>query len=191
MKERSVTSIAPPDFAEIIGSHIHILNSIYAGKYTMAGRHEPNILEISATKNDTEATAIEMGGTVRNWTTHTSLPDMRIMSTALYTSARDQFPAAIADHFRARRFMSYALKHFDRAGRVTHFHADWFSGTNYDAYYAALDEGATPWEAAASTWTARTLAELGFAPVPATIESLEQTTYSTVKTRISATFERI
>ncbi len=191
MKERGSTLIAPAGFHEVITSRIHTLNAEYAGHYSLSGRHEPHILELSASRNNTEATTIEMSAIAYNWKTHASLPDMRIMSSALYTGARDQFPPAISEHFHARRFMTYALEHFDRRGAVTHFRAEWISGRNHDAYYAALEEGVTPWEAAASTWTARTLAELGFASEPITIDALQQTTNPDQRPRISATFPRL
>jgi len=69
--------------------------------------------------------------------------------------------------FHAKRFISYALAHFESNGLKIHtFSGTWGEdSTNFRQYHEARSHGLAPAEAAKSTWSGRTMAQFGFTDI--------------------------
>lgn len=120
--------------------------------------------------------------------------ESRILRADLDTRRRLSFPEPIAKFFHAGTFLRFAVDYFDQNGRVKFFDADWREGENYNRYYRAVGGGADPIEAAATTWTARTLATCGFSPYPQHVQShqnIQDARGTQHRPRIEARFPRL
>lgn len=86
----------------------------------------------------------------------------RLLHLSLSTANRLALDPLASPYFRASEFVSTAIEHFDSMGRIEYCEGQWYMGTNHDAFFQALGQGAPEHEAAASTWTGTQLARHGF-----------------------------
>lgn len=194
MKERSRTAAYTCNFDELFGTpnteaDLDIHQSIEGCRLCI--RRAPDLLLVNVAKEAEPKEEMTMSATALTTYETDKSDELRIWGANLDTHERSRFPDTISAYFRAEQFMKYALEYLDAGGRITHFDACWLWGTNFDAYHNAVEEGATPWEAAASTWTAKTLAKLGFSPEPVKIEELTPIDQPHRKARITARFPRL
>jgi len=83
----------------------------------------------------------------------------------------------------AKKFIGWAVAYFENQGHlINRFMGNWtrgegkYSSTNFDAYQAGRKSGMNPAEAAMSTWTGKTVAELGFTEVVGLKEGIDYVT---------------
>lgn len=193
MKERAPQRIHTCNFNELFGVGKGDELDIHqrAAGCSIHIRRAPDLLLVYACKDTGSQEEMVMSATVQTKKEASAADELRIWGADLDTHERSAFAPSVAAYFRAEQFMRYSLGYFDTRGRVTHFDANWIWGTNYDTYHQARNAGGTPWEAAASTWTAHTLAQLGFSPEPIKIEEFTPIDKPQCKARISARFPRI
>ncbi len=96
----------------------------------------------------------------------------QVMRAVTHTSDRAALPESVAHLFRAGEFLRFCLQHFEHhLGPVDYFDARWEDGDNFRAFHQAASEQGDisperDCDAATETWTGKTLAKLGFEPLP-------------------------
>ena len=116
----------------------------------------------------------------------------RVLHLAVGTTLRNKLSPEAQSGFRAGEFVKAAVAEFDQQGvPIDYCEARWIAGTNHSAFMQARKQGYSATEAAASTWTARQLADCGFSHLPEDVKTVKHRSGYDSSIAVYALFRRL
>ncbi len=152
----------------------------------------PNTLKVDAYNAQTDLKhQVHMAAYLHDMPMGFDIPaKSRLLHLSLSTANRLALDPLASPYFRAGEFVTTAIEHFDSMGRIEYCEGQWYVGTNHDAFFQALGQGAPEHVAAASTWTGAQLARHGFELHPDNVRIIDSPRQGPSGCRVFVLFHR-